>query len=152
MADQQNEKFPYKSRFAISLWLTPVQYLAENMVARLATRDKVQLPDYFWKEPAWEKEFIRQSAAAASLLKEYSIEAIIAALRTTRGKQLYSLGAKAQLVPLIKLQQKRLNQKQVLADMQDEQQPTETVEVAATEAPRPKFIEKPNATSKLKGL
>lgn len=87
------------------------------MTARVADRDRYKLPDRFWLEKGskWELEFRQQARKAAELLKDYSIEAIIAALRSTRGKKVYSLGAKSVLAPLIKAEQKVLDHKRILA-------------------------------------
>jgi hypothetical protein len=154
MADRQDEKHPYKSRFAVGLWITPVQYLAENMVARLATRDRYQLPDRFWlKSDRWACEFKVQAVHAGKLLAEFGIEAVIAALRTTRGKQLYSLGARARLLPLVRDEQRRVDARKAAAEAQKaaEPSPEPTAPAQSPAAPRPAFVEK-TALSKLKGL
>jgi hypothetical protein len=154
MADRQDESHPYKSRFAVGLWVRPDQYLAENMVARLATRDKFQLPDRFWaKSDKWAREFKVQAIHAAKLLAEFGIEAIIAALRTTRGKQLYSLGARARLLPLVRDEQRRIVASAAAADAQREAEPESGAGRRSPdpETVRPAFVEK-TTLSKLKGL
>jgi hypothetical protein len=97
------------------------------MTARVADRDRYKLPDRFWLEKGskWELEFRQQARKAAELLKDYSIQAIIAALRSTRGKKVYSLGAKSVLVPLIKAEQKVLDHKAILAAEQAAEQAAE---------------------------
>jgi hypothetical protein len=152
VADQQDEKHPYKSRFAVNLWVRPEQYLAENMVARLATRDKYQLPDRFWaKSDRWGREFKRQAMEAATLLKEFSIQALIAALNTTRGKQMYSFGAKKTLLPLIRDEQRRIDDRRAAAAIRAaaEPKPEAPAETPKDVGPRP-TQGRPNTLDKLR--
>ena len=153
MAKHQSEASPFKSRFSgpEENWLTPAQYLAENMVARQAKKDGTDLPIKFWEHLRWKRIFLCQLRFANSLLKIYDINAIIKALRSKRGKSIYSLGAKSILDPLIKVEQERLDHKEEIAS---EPKPVETsrpVETPKVEAPRPAFVQ--NTTlSKLKNL
>jgi hypothetical protein len=110
------------------------------MVARLATRDKYQLPDRFWsKSDRWGREFKRQAMEAAELLKGFSIQAVIAALNTTRGKQLYSFGAKKVLLPLIRDEQRRIDDKRAAAAIQAAAEPKPEAPAGAPKdvGPRP---------------
>lgn len=127
------------------------------MTARVADRDKYKLPDRFWLDRGskWELEFRQQARKAAELLKDYSIQAVIAALRSTRGKKVYSLGAKSTLVPLIKAEQKILDHKALLAAEQAreraEESPPAQPELPAAPPPAPPAA-KPSTLSKLRDL
>jgi len=145
--EQPTSGRPYKSRFGGG-YISGVQYLAENMCARLARRDRVELHERFWKSARWEKEFRLQTVHAAKLLKDYSMEAIIAALQTTRGKQVYSLGLKSVLVPIIKDEQEKLDRKKAASEVKVQ---VETPPPAA-EPPRPNFVGKQTLLGKLREI
>lgn len=132
MALERSEASPYKSRFGGG-WMTPVMYLAEGMCDRQARAKNKGLVDHFWTKPPWNREFKMQARNAAALLKLYSPEAIMRALRTPKGKKAYSLAA-PWLDPLIKEEQEILDRNQ---------QKLEAAIASATEAPAPKVTEKP---------
>src|SRR5687768_14677129 len=108
MSDNASQKRPFRSSYGGG-WITAQQLLAEVICARIARRDNVELVEGFWKSPRWSRECRLQLVLAASLLKEFSVAAVLAALKTTRGKRLYSLGLKSVLVPLIQAEQERLD-------------------------------------------
>jgi hypothetical protein len=83
----------FQSRFGAKKPLNSGQYLAENMLDRQARRRGVDLPVQFWKDKSLAKEFAKQIILANALLKLYSVEAIIKALRTTQGRKIYSFAA-----------------------------------------------------------
>ena len=156
MAKNQSEASPFKSRFSgpEENWLTPAQYLAENMVARQAKKDGTDLPIKFWEIERWKRIFLLQVRHATSLLKLYDINAIIKALRSKRGKNIYSLGAKF-IDPLIRVEQERLDRHEEVIELKSQNDP-KPVEPPSDEpkelkAPRPAFVQ--NTTlSKLKDL
>jgi len=80
------------------------------MVARKARKDKVDLPVKFWMQERWKREFLLQVRHAAGLLRLYSVAAIVAALRTPKGKQAFSLKAPF-LDPLIRVEQERVDRR-----------------------------------------
>ncbi len=119
------------------------------MVARQARSKKLTLPMFFWNIEKWKRQFLLQIRQANSLLKLYSYQAILRALRTYEGKKVFSLGAPF-LDPLIKAEQEKLDRdKQRIVET-----PAPPVEHVHTEpqAPRPAFVPKQNALSKLKEL
>lgn len=120
------------------------------MVSRIARKDNTELPQKFWEKDKWKRLFLLQIRHANSLLKLYSYEAIVKALRTPQGKKLYSLGAQW-LDPLIKSEQEKIDIR--LAAMA-EQTPKEVEQLptATDEKPREAFVRKPSPLSKLRGL
>jgi hypothetical protein len=154
MAEVRSEQRPFKSRFGAG-WITPIQYLAENMCDRIARRDRVQLTDHFWLgSKAWDKEFCLQTVHASVLLRKFQVEAILAALRTTRGKNLYSLGLKSVLIPLIEREQLRLDTEKKAAAVKVEAEPAAPapVEPAQVEQPRPALPAQNSLLGKLRDL
>lgn len=143
-----SEVRPFKSLYT-QKFITPAAYIAETMVSRIARKEQAgrDLPGNFHSVDKWERFFKVQLRHAASLLKLYSYEALIKALRTYKGKTVYSLGAKF-LDPLIKDEQEKINRveekkKEAVADT-----PAVIPEIVE---PRPNFVQE-TAFSKLKGL
>ncbi len=112
------------------------------MCDRIARKDGVTLKHRFWDEKKWRQVFLGQLDLANRLLKQYSAEAIIRALRTPQGKKIYSFGAPF-LPRLAETEQERLDKRS--------QEVPEAVK-PAQEKPRPNFVEKPTTLSKLRDL
>ena len=153
---ERSRKTPYPSRYGGG-WISPVRFIAETMCARLAQRDRVELRERFWLSERWGREYRLQTVHASRLLKEFSTEALMAALRTTRGRQVYSLGLKAILVPLIRDEQKRLDIKakaaEVMAQATPKTPPTESDDKLPTViGPRPQMIRKDSILAMLRDL
>lgn len=94
--------------------LTPAQWLAELMCERKAKSERKDLPVKFWDKklyPEWAKEWVKQAIIANRLLKKYSFEAIVAALKNPKALKIYSLGATKMLTPLIEQAQKQIDNK-----------------------------------------
>lgn len=72
--------------------IKPAQFLAEKMCERRAAKEGIKLPQRFWILPRWKREYAVQIIHANSLLKIYSIQAILDAIE--KQKNTYSLGAK----------------------------------------------------------
>lgn len=141
-----SEARPYRSRLG-QHWLGAAQFLAEGMCLRLAKRDRREIGDGFWNSEAWAKEFVLQTVHASKLLKDFSLEAIIAALKTTRGQKVYSLGLRSVIVPLAKLEQERLDR---AAKAREEAPVVE--EAPASDSARPQIQTGNSILAKLKGL
>ena len=89
--------------------ITGAQHLAELMVERQARiLLKTTLPVKFASNPKFAKEFVKQVVIANRLLKLFSVQAILAALKTKQGQKVYSLGA-AYLKPIIQKTQDTIN-------------------------------------------
>lgn len=91
----------FKSQYTDSL-VTGEQLLAEQMCERQARRDKKTLGSKFWNNDFWAKEFKKQLRFANQLTKCYDLDVIFKALKSWRGKRIYSLGAKSILDSIIK--------------------------------------------------
>lgn len=146
MPEQRSEKSCFASRFGGG-WLAAGQYLAESMVDRMARKEGETLPLKFWELPRWKRVFLLQLRSANELLKSYSVEAIIRALRTTEGKKVYSLGA-PWLDGLIAGEQARLERQ---AEALKSQPPEAPLPSGLPEAPRPAFV-RPSILNRLRDL
>jgi hypothetical protein len=122
------------------------QYLAERMCERIAKKEgKGDLPYKFWNVPVYKKFFLYQVNIANALLKLYSIEAILAALKKL--PMVYSLNAEF-IDNTIKREQK-------IIDKQQAELANKTIEdknINTTEKPRQAFTEKKSAISKLREM
>jgi len=147
--DTHSRKQIYKSRFGSSRDLDAGQYLAENMMDRNARANGLRLPDRFWEQDQWKQLYALQRTQAYTLLKSYSLEAIIAALRSPKGKKVMSFSA-AWFTPLIHAEQERMNRAKELAEQAPPPPPLPAEEVV--EEPRKPFVPKQSTASTLKGL
>ena len=85
------------------------QYIAEMVCLRKAEKERTgRQGDDFWNTPKWKKEFQSQVTKAYGLLKKYSDKAIINALNSQKGKNIYSLRVKF-LEPIIKKEQEAID-------------------------------------------
>ena len=85
------------------------QYIAETVCLREAEKQNVGRPAYaLWNTDKWKKKYQSQVTKAYQLLKKYSDKAILDALNSPRGKNIYSLRVK-NLECLIKNAQKQLD-------------------------------------------
>lgn len=82
-----NGKFSYQS-ILTGEYVMAHQWIAEVLVQRKAKRDKVALPDKFWKDKdsIWSKELKKQVQQAAKLIKKYSEEAVLNFLKNNQYK------------------------------------------------------------------
>lgn len=94
MAKKQTKKSTFPSRYAIGKFVTPAQYLAEMMSERYARKQNKDLPLEFWNNEEWAKFFVEQITAANTLLKCFTMTAILNALQRKENKWVYSLRLK----------------------------------------------------------
>lgn len=73
---------------------TAAQLLAEMMVLRRASKQKVKLTGHFWKVEPWRKYYGEQIIAANALLKIFAPKAIFQALKRKECSWQYSLRTK----------------------------------------------------------
>jgi hypothetical protein len=90
---KRTEKSKYKSLYSGS-YVTAAQYFTELICGRIAKKKKKELPDKFWNDSSWAKEFRSQVGAANRLLKKYDSKAIFNALNNKVGKGVFSLRPK----------------------------------------------------------
>jgi hypothetical protein len=93
MGAERTDKSPYQSLYSPGTWITGGQWLAEKMCERRARKEKTGLPARFWELPQWKRTFAQQARLAAKLLQEFSVAAVLAALKAPDGKLVYSFGA-----------------------------------------------------------
>lgn len=79
----------YPSRFGG--YVTAPVYLAEFICTRQAARRRTVLSSRWWEQPAWKKVFSLQIILANRLCRQFSPQAVSAALRSPRGRGIYSL-------------------------------------------------------------
>ena len=85
------------------------QYIAEMVCLREAEKQRVGRPAYaLWNTDKWQRKFKSQVTKAYPLLKKYSDKAIINALNSYKGKNIYSLRVKF-LEPIIKKEQESID-------------------------------------------
>lgn len=135
----------FKSVYTDKL-VTEAQYLAELMCERLAKHRGLTLHKGFWYTENWRRDFLMQLRFANQLIKLYSIEAILSALRSVDGKKIYSLAAKW-LDPLIKSEQDKIDAKA------SQTKPVEKPKPVIVDLPtnRPNFDKSKTLTDKLDG-
>jgi hypothetical protein len=133
----------YLSKYSNGKPVSSAQYITELICERKAIKDKKDLHYRFWLSKEWSVFFRNQIASANKLLKKYSDKAIVNALLTDKGKNIYSLRA-PHLPPMIETEQHKLDSlNQSLSKNFDRKQ-------NATYAKNP--IVKKNIISKLKDL
>jgi hypothetical protein len=103
---EYSEKYRFKSIYG-SGYITDAQYLTEQLCAHVAKYTQEDLIDHFWKLPKWETFFKQQIPAANALLKKYSVECILEALRDKKMSTLYSFRAPFFIKLVEKLQIKK---------------------------------------------
>lgn len=148
MAENRSDKSPYQSLYGGG-WLTPHQYLAESMCARKARSKKKTLPLNFWEtDETWKREFLMQVRHVSGLLRLYSVEAIIKALRKPAGKKVYSFSAQW-LDPIIAEEQRAIDLQKSMAIAPKDVEPDIKV---GQSGPRPEFKRKSTPLDKLRAL
>lgn len=122
----------------------PAAYLAELICERIAAKNKKALPYKFWKIDEWKRVYASQIQAAHSLMKLYSVEAIIAALKIK--KSVYSLRV-AWMDQYYQAEQVRIDKAVIQTQTNLQNKPI--VQEKQVEGVRPTFCTK---TNKLKDL
>lgn len=92
------------SKYSNGKSVSAVQYITELVCENKAQQEKLDLHYRFWTTQFWEKYYKDQIASANKLIKKYTAEAIIAALRSNEGQKIYSLRASF-LLPIIEKHQ-----------------------------------------------
>ncbi len=142
MANERSEKSRFASRYTNG-FVSAAQYLSEIMCERQSKKDNVHLPDKFWNDLVWKKDFLLQLKHANELLKTYSIDCILSVLKDRRAANVYSLGLRSVLIPLL--------EKCAKLDLTATQESPKIETINTTEKPRPP-IGKATLISKLKDL
>jgi hypothetical protein len=145
MGSSRTKKSTFISQYggAETLYITPAQYVVEQLCVIIARRTKKELPSRFWQLPEWAKLFRNQICAANKLLKTYSPNAIVAALRDKRLYRLYSLRSPS--LPSI------LDEYQKVVDFKNSQE-KQVIELSESSKPRPVAKKSNNIINKLRNL
>ena len=91
MTSKRTSKSNYPSRYSPGGWVSAPQYITEFVCEKKAQADRKELPIKFWEIDEWKKYFRYQITIANQLLKDFSEEAVMAALRDNRCWKTYSL-------------------------------------------------------------
>ena len=153
MAKERSSTSCFQSKYGGG-WISASQYLAEIMCAKEAASQKENLPDKFWNDDYWNKKFRKQISHATDLLKEYSVEDVLEALRHPDLKRVYSLGLKSAIVPILKRIKARKSRQaqQENSIIKDKDENPVTVTVNILEGPRKPFSTKTSSLKKLRDL
>lgn len=135
--DHKTEKYCYRSNYGGG-WITAPNYIVELIMEKKAKKDQKPLQQKFWEKPPYNKQYIKQIKDANSLLKKYSVWAIESALKDYRTRDVYSLGAKFILIPIIE-EYEKIKPTAV--------EPKKQI----VETPRPSFKNKKSILGKLNG-
>lgn len=105
---KKSEKSRYTSKYGGGS-ISASQKITEMICEAKAKRAGRALPEKFWELDEWNKYFRQQIPAAASLLKTYSFQAIVNALKNPAASKIFSLRSKM-LTPFIDAEQRKLDQ------------------------------------------
>lgn len=83
----------YISKYSNGKKVSAAQYITELICEHKANKENKDLHYRFWTTPYWSKFYRDQIATAIKLLKSYSSEDLIGALRDPRSQKIYSLRA-----------------------------------------------------------
>lgn len=104
---------------------TAAQLLAEMMVMRRASKQKIKLTGPFWRSEPWKKYYGEQIIAANALLKIFAPAAIFKALKRKECSWQYSLRTKG-LSDIIQEEQKKFEQEQAALEKASERKFSES--------------------------
>ena len=83
----------YISKYSNGKSVTAAQYITEIICENKAKLEKKDLHFKFWTNKQWSRYYRDQIATANKLVKQYSEQAIIKALKSVAGEKIYSLRA-----------------------------------------------------------
>ena len=141
MAENRSDESRYPSRYSPGGWVTAAQYIIELVCEQKARHENKDLPIKFWTLKEWERFFVSQTRVCHKLLKSYSSQAIINAIKAKRIRTLLPKW----IVSVIQLEQKKLDA------MKKEVKPKEP-ERDIINVPRRREGKAPSALNKLLAL
>lgn len=83
----------FQSKYSPDKTVTELQYICEIICEKNAAQTGKSLPIQFWKLPQWAAFYKFQLRECSKLLKVFSSDAILKALRDKRADKIYSLRA-----------------------------------------------------------
>lgn len=134
----------YKSKYSNGLVDAP-HYITELICEKIANQKQLRLTQSFWDFLEWKTIFGKQLLLAKALLKIYSANAIIAALKNPLSNYVYSLGLQSILDPIIQAEEAKIKETEKLA------QSVKTVD-EPQEFKHVKSFGKQSTINKLRGL
>lgn len=93
------------------------QKLAEIMLEKQAARNNKKLPWKFWNLREYRPYFMNQQRFASALLKRYSFEAILEAIKDNRCKYILSLSNKT-IDPVLEEKQRIIDEKNKILELE----------------------------------
>jgi len=136
----------YPSKYSPGKYVTGAQYVIELICERKAALNGEVLSLRFWRNEEWAKEFSSQTRTVNSLLKKYSVKALVHVLHDN--PRIYSLRA-AWIKPKIDDAQRLVDKAEKRkAEAVSQQKPVKRVTVDVNSKPRQRVVRK-NALSKL---
>lgn len=135
----------YPSKYSNGKFVSPAQYITELICERKAKKDGEDLHFKFWTSKKWSKFFRDQIASAHKLIDKHSHKAVIMALHTKQGQNIYSLRA-PHLPSMIEEQQWVLDSQNETLTKNIDRKSDKTFGQASN------ISQKNNIISKLKGL
>jgi hypothetical protein len=99
-----NNENSYPSKYSNGKNVSAAQFITEIICENKAITEKKDLHYKFWTNKEWSKFYRNQIGTAHKLLKKYSANAIIKALKHTKARNIYSLRA-PHLIPIIEQEQ-----------------------------------------------
>ena len=115
---KQTDKSRYPSIYSPETFVTAAQYITELLFQKKAKYEKKELPLKFWKNSEYSKQFVRWQRQANKLVKEYSGNAIIAALKDPKSGLRWSLHGEFLLNLIKEHHQKILEQEKNRANLE----------------------------------
>lgn len=103
----------YISKYSNDKEVSAAQYITELICEKRAQQQKKDLHYRFWLNKEWSNYYKNQIGSANKLLCKYSSEAIVAALKNNKAKNIYSLRA-PHLPPIIEDEEQKLSQQNVV--------------------------------------
>lgn len=145
MPEKRSEKSRFQSRFGGG-FVSDSQYITEILCIIIASQEKKDLFDHFWRHSPWDKIFRTQVTAAGKLLQKWDIGVVVAALKDYRCNKIKSFRAAWLLEPILKEKQREILVKQEVAEtIEVEKSPTDQL-------PRRPSSTKQSLLSKLRGI
>jgi hypothetical protein len=94
----------YPSKYSNGKLISAAQYITELICENKAKKDGKDLHYRFWVNKEWSKYYRDQIATANKLLKNYSEQAVIKAIKSRDAQKIFSLRA-PHLIPMIEQEQ-----------------------------------------------
>jgi hypothetical protein len=109
----------YISKYSNGKEVTAAQYITELICENKAKRTKKDLHYKFWTTKEWSLYYRNQISTANKLVKQYNEAAIIRALKSSDGQNIYSLRAPFLMPLILKAEEAIANENKTLTNSYD---------------------------------